>query len=148
MVISLAGLNLIKSFESCRQTAYQDAGGVWTVGYGHTGKDIGPGTFWTQQQCDTALAHDVEGTETVVTQLLGESVKNTSQEQFDALTCFAYNVGTEALKDSTLLRLYLAGDHYGAALQFPLWVHDGNQVLPGLVKRRIVEANLFLEGTR
>ena len=145
MIVSPAGLSLIKSFEGCRQSAYQDPGGIWTIGYGHTGSDVGPGVYWSQQQCDAALAHDLEGTETQVTEML--QGKQVSQQQFDALTCFAYNVGVNALRSSTLLRLLLAGDHYGAALQFPLWVHAGTQVLPGLVRRRIAEADLFLQGT-
>lgn len=144
MVISPAGVQLIKDFEGCRNLAYQDSVGVWSIGYGHT-QGVTKGMYWSQAQSDARLAQDLDVFETDVTDALGST--QTTQPQFDALVSFAYNLGVGALRSSTLFRLHLSGDHAGAACQFPLWVHAGTKVLLGLVKRRFAEATLYLEGT-
>lgn len=70
-----------------------------------------------------------------------------SQKQFDALVDFAYNAGAQSLRTSTLLRLLNAGDYAAAAEQFGRWVNGGGKRLPGLVRRREAEKQLFLAGT-
>lgn len=70
-----------------------------------------------------------------------------SQKQFDALVDFAYNAGAQSLRTSTLLRLLNAGDYVAAAEQFARWVNGGGKRLPGLVRRREAEKQLFLAGT-
>ena len=67
-----------------------------------------------------------------------------NQNQFDALVSFEYNVGYGALAGSTLLRLLNAGDYKGAGGQFGRWVYGGGKTLPGLVRRRKAELDLFL----
>ena len=67
----------------------------------------------------------------------------TTQGQFDALVSFAFNVGLANFKGSTLLKKHNAGDYAGAAAQFPLWNKAAGKVLPGLVKRRAAEAQIY-----
>lgn len=141
--INAAGLALIKSFEGCELHEYVDAVGVPTIGYGHTGPDVHPGETETQAQADATLQHDLAEFEQGVN---GCVSRNLTSNQFSALVSFAYNVGLGSLTDSTLLRKVNAGDFAGAADEFGKWVHgNGNQVLPGLVRRRAAERALFLQ---
>ena len=143
--VSQRGLDLIKSFEGCRLTSYQDPVGIWTIGYGHTGADVTPNMTIAQDLADAWLAQDLAATAKGVEDSLWRPI---SQLQFDALCSFAYNVGVGAFKQSTLLRFVDAGNFQAAADQFRLWVHAGSEVLPGLVRRRAAEAALFLEGSQ
>jgi GH24 family phage-related lysozyme (muramidase) len=157
MTTSKAGLDLIKSFESCakaigggRFEAYPDPapgnnGLPVTIGWGSTrdfnGKPIKLGTVWTQEQCDRKKAEDMAAFEGQVRAILGSTP--TTQGQFDALTSFAYNLGSAALRNSTLMRLHKAGDHEGAAKQFARWTKAGGRTMRGLVRRRAAEAKLY-----
>ncbi len=92
---------LVQRFEGCakkqadgRFIAYPDpgtGGDPWTIGWGTTGADVKPGVIWTQQQCDDRLAKDVASFAAKVSAVIGGSP--TSQNQFDAMVSFAYNVG-------------------------------------------------------
>ncbi len=138
---SSAGLQLIKSFEGLRLTAYQDMVGVWTIGYGHTGPDVRPGLMITQEQANALLAADLarfeQGVAKLVTLLL-------NQYQFDALVSFSYNLGLGNLQHSTLLRLLNAGEVTAAAEQFLCWDKAGGRQVAGLTRRRKAERELFL----
>jgi lysozyme len=68
-----------------------------------------------------------------------------TQNQFDALCDFVFNVGAGNFEESTLLRKLNDGDYGGAASEFDRWVHSGQTVLPGLVRRRAAEKALFLK---
>lgn len=122
----------------------------WTVGWGSTGTDIGPGTVWTREQCDARFAAHLEIFAEGVRKALGGAP--TTQGQFDALVSFAYNVGldddadniAEGLGDSTLLRKHKAGDHAGAAAEFAKWNKQKGRVLNGLTRRRRAERNMYL----
>ena len=148
---SPAATALIQRFEGCARAradgsfeAYPDPGtgaDPWTIGWGSTGPDIGAQTVWSKAQCDTRLVRDVGRFAAQIAALIGPAP--TTQNQFDALVCFAYNLGVGALKGSTLLRRHLAGDTAGAAGEFAKWVRAGGRVLPGLVKRRAAEAALY-----
>lgn len=137
--INQAGLALLERFEGCELTAYQDSVGVWTIGYGHTG-DVRPGEVITQAQADEMLRNDLCGFENGVNAMVA---RNLTSNQFSALVCFAYNVGLEALKESTLLSLVNTGDFTRAAAEFGKWVYAGGVILEGLVRRRAAEAALF-----
>ncbi|MCW2452336.1 UNVERIFIED_ORG: GH24 family phage-related lysozyme (muramidase) [Rahnella aquatilis] len=145
MEMSKNGLTLLKSFEGCELTAYQDPVGIWTVGYGWTqpvnGKPVGKGMIITQETADRLLQTGVIQYEKGVTRLLSVAV---NQAQFDALVDFAYNLGVKALEGSTLLKKLNAGDYAGAADEFPKWNKAGGKVLNGLVKRRAAERAFFL----
>ena len=136
------GVALIKRFEGCQLSAYPDpgtGGAPWTIGWGHAGRDVTPGTRWPQAQADEQFERDLERYATDVVKAIGKAA--TSQPQFDALVSFHYNTG--AIGRATLTRLHKAGDFAGAANEFGKWVRAGGRVLPGLVKRRAAEANLY-----
>jgi len=134
------GLALTKSFEGLRLTAYQDCGGVWTIGYGHTGPDVHAGLTITEADADAWLRTDVSEAVTCVNRAVNVPI---TQNQFDALVDFCFNCGRGSLLQSTLLRKVNIGDFAGAAAQFALWDHAGGEVVEGLVKRRTAEAELF-----
>jgi lysozyme len=143
---SQKGIDLIHSFESCELEAYPDPGSAdgnpWTIGWGSTGPDIGRGTVWTQRQADERFAADLEKFSAGVRKLVDGGAA-TSQNEFDALTSIAYNIGLAALSRSTLLRLHRAGDKEGAAGQFGVWVYNDGKKMNGLVRRRAAEAALY-----
>jgi lysozyme len=144
MQVSPAGVALTKSMEGCSLHAYPDpatGGAPWTIGYGATGPDIKPGMVWTQAQADARLNTDLARAGLVVNSLVHVYL---TQNQFDALVDFAYNVGATNFRNSTLLRLLNSGDAKGAADQLPRWNLADNKVMPGLVKRRAAERDLFL----
>ena len=139
MSLSQAGLNLIKSHEGLRTTAYQDPVGVWTIGYGHTGT-AKPGQKITEAQAEQLLRQDVGWAQDAVRKNVKVPL---TQGQFDALVSFTFNAGAGALGRSTLLKKLNAGDYAGAQAEFGKFVHAGGRVLPGLVRRRNEEAQMF-----
>jgi GH24 family phage-related lysozyme (muramidase) len=155
--IGPAGIALIKRFEGCARLrpdglieAYPDPGTgaePWTIGWGATGRDhfsgamIGPGTCWTQAQCDARLAEDVAHYAAEVAAAIRGAL--TTQSQFDALVSFHYNTG--AIARATLTKRHVAGDHAGAAREFARWNRAGGRVLQGLVNRRAAETELYLQ---
>ena len=137
-------MRLIKESEGCVLKAYPDpatGGAPWTLGWGHTGSDVTPGKVITQAEADRLLDEDVDIFERGVNRLVNVDL---TQGQFDALVCFAFNLGLGALQQSTLLKLLNAGDYEGAAKQFQRWDKAGGKVMAGLTKRRQAESELFL----
>lgn len=134
------GKKLIQAFEGCKLTAYIDGGGVLTVGWGHTGRDVTPGMAITQERADWLFDADIAVFEEAVNSLVKVSV---TQNQFDALVSFSYNCGRDALKDSTLLRLLNEGEYVRAAAQLCRWNKDNGIVVKGLVRRRAAERLIF-----
>ena len=139
MRTSEAGVNLIKSFEGCRTVAYQDAVGVWTIGYGHT-IDVKEGMTITQHQCDVMLEVDIETYENYVNEQVTVSL---TQNQFDALVSWVYNLGPTNLRNSTMLKVLNAGKYDEVPYQMKRWIHADGKILKGLVIRREAEAELF-----
>ena len=137
--INKAGLELVKSFEGCKLTAYLCPAKVWTVGYGSTGSHVSPGMVITKDQAEELLRSDLRRFEDYVAKECAPATDN----QFSALVSFCFNVGEGALKSSTLRRLHLEGNHDAAAGQFARWNKGGGKVLPGLVRRREAEAALY-----
>jgi len=135
-----AAVDLIKSFEGCVLHPYLDAVGVPTIGYGHTHGVKMTDPHITQAQADVLLAEDLHVFEQGVQDLVHVQL---TQGQFGALVSFAYNLGLGALEYSTLLRLVNEGEFAAAAQQFQRWAYAGGQVLPGLVRRRQAEKELF-----
>jgi lysozyme len=136
-----AGLSLVKQFEGCRLTAYQDIVGVWTIGYGET-KGVYPGMVITQDQADAMVKASYEQFQAQVQKLVKVPI---NQNQLGALTSFAYNLGIGALAGSTLLKLLNAGQPASVvAQQFLRWNMAGGKVVAGLTARRAAEAKLFL----
>lgn len=141
MKLSLNGQGFIKKWESCRLKAYLDGGGVWTIGWGHTGPEVRKGLVWTQQQADDTFTNDVAPREGYVNSLV--KVKLT-QNQFDALVSLVYNIGGTAFRNSTLLKLLNSGDYKSIPAQFWRWNMDNGIVIKGLTNRRKGESVVFL----
>ncbi|EKV01846.1 phage-related lysozyme (muraminidase) [Leptolyngbya sp. PCC 7375] len=135
-----SGVGLIKSFEGLRLKAYQDAVGVWTIGYGTT-RGVKPGQEITDAQAEALLKTDLDRFEKAVNQAVRVSIND---NQFAAIVSFTYNVGSGALRSSTLLKKLNRRDIYGAANEFPRWNRAGGRVLAGLTRRRNAERALFL----
>jgi lysozyme len=138
--ISDTGLALIKRWEGCRSAAYQCPAGIWTIGYGHT-KTAFPGMKISREQAEELFREDLKVFEAAVTKLVTVPL---SQNQFDALVSFTYNVGSSALAKSTLLALLNCKNYLGTAEQFLRWNRAGNVTLTGLVQRRKAEYELFM----
>ncbi|EMP5045161.1 lysozyme [Citrobacter freundii] len=145
MQTSEKGIALIKQFEGCKLTAYQDSVGVWTIGYGWTkpvdGKPIRAGMTINQETAERLLKTGLVSYESDVSRLVKVGL---TQGQFDALVSFTYNLGARSLSTSTLLRKLNAGDYAGAADEFLRWNKAGGKVLNGLTRRREAERALFL----
>lgn len=145
MQTSEKGIAVIKQFEGCKLTAYQDSVGVWTIGYGWTqpvdGKPIRAGMTIKQETAERLLKTGLVSYESDVSRLVKVGV---TQGQFDALVSFTYNLGSRSLSTSTLLRKLNAGDYAGAADEFLRWNKAGGKVLAGLTRRREAERALFL----
>lgn len=145
MQTSEKGIALIKQFEGCKLTAYQDSVGVWTIGYGWTkpvdGKPIRAGMTIKQEAAERLLKTGLVSYESDVFRLVKVGL---TQGQFDALMSFTYNLGARSLSTSTLLRKLNAGDYAGAADEFLRWNKAGGKVLNGLTRRREAERALFL----
>lgn len=140
MQLSPVGLALIEEFEGCRLTAYLDQRGVPTIGYGHTGADVVIGMTCSAAQAAAWLAHDVQ---TAVTGVIKGLDIIPTQNQFDALVCFAFNVGVTAEGKSTLLKQVNAGHMLLASDEFVKWDHVNGVPNIGLLRRRQAEQALF-----
>lgn len=141
--MSFNGIEMLKDFEGFKDKAYLDTGGVWTIGFGTThwlGKPVEAGQTITQQEAVLALQADLATAQTAVNQLVRVPI---TQNMFDSLTSFVYNLGVEAFRKSTMLKLLNGGDYRGAANQFTRWVFDNGKEVPGLVSRRLVEQSNF-----
>jgi len=139
MNTSTEGLALIKKFEGLELNAYRCAAGVWTIGYGHT-KDVERGDVWTEAQADDALKHELIEFEGYINDLVECSL---TQNQFDALVSWVYNLGPANLQASTLLKRLNASDYEDVPSQLKRWNKAGGKVLEGLIRRREAEALLF-----
>ena len=137
------GVQLICQFEGLKLERYRDAVGLRTIGYGHLilKEEMEKLIKITTGEAKNILRKDLKRTETGVKKLLTLSV---TQNQFDALVSFAFNLGLGNLKKSTLLKKVNAGDKEAAALQFKCWNKAGGRVLAGLTRRRDAEMRLFL----
>jgi GH24 family phage-related lysozyme (muramidase) len=143
----VSAAEIIANFEGLRLNAYQDSGGLWTIGYGTTinpvtGIPIKKGDTITKDTALTWLRMQTAATETQVKAKL--KVKQNAN-QISALTSLAYNIGIGAFSRSTLLRLINTGAKANdIAAQFLRWNKVNKQEVPGLTRRRQLEADLYL----
>ena len=144
MKISENGLKLIKKFEGCRLTAYQDAVGVWTIGYGTTNADkaitgtvISKGLRISQETADEWLRKSIDSK--YAPKVDKYSSYKWNQNEFDALVSFAYNIGS-------IDGLTAQGSRTRAEISHMILAYNkaGGKVLAGLTKRRQEERALFL----
>lgn len=143
MTISQKGIDLIKTFEGCKLFAYRDSVGIPTIGYGHI-KDVKMGMSITQKQAEEFLKSDIKPVES----LLNGMGINYTQNQFDALTSWIFNLGEGNFKKSTMYKNIMArANDIEITDQMVKWVNAGGRPLLGLKKRRVAEANMFLGKT-
>jgi len=144
MKTSEAGLRLIKEFEGFRSKAYVCPAGVLTIGYGHTSAAGEPavvrGMEITNGVAHEILRSDLERFERGVTRLVKVDLE---QNQFDVLVSFAFNCGLGNLKKSTLLKRVNAKRFEDVPAELMKWTKGGGKVLPGLVRRRRAEAEMW-----
>ena len=139
-VISAEGIALIKKFEGCELTSYQDSVGVWTIGFGHT-KDVKKGMTITRDEADRMLEDELAEYEGYINRMVKAELKG---HQFDALVAWVYNLGPTNLSTSTLLKELNSGNFNAVPNEIKRWNKAGGKVLGGLVRRREAEALLFM----
>lgn len=141
MKISENGKNLIKNFEGLKLNSYKCSSGVLTIGYGHTGSDVKENMIISKEEAEKLFDSDIVIHSNNVSKLV--RVKLT-QNQFDALVSFEYNIGYGNFSKSTLLKKLNLQDYKGASNEFDKWIYSKKKKLNGLVKRRNKEKELFL----
>ena len=139
MQLSNKGHDILKDFEGCRLEAYQDSVGVWTIGYGHT-KGVYEGMTITQDEAEQMLLEELVEYEGYIERYVEVPL---TQEQFDALTVWVYNLGPTNLSSSTLLKRLNDGRYDLVPDQIKRWDKAGGKQLAGLTKRRAAEARHF-----
>lgn len=142
--VSRTAIELIKRFEGYRRKAAQLPDGRWTIGHGHTltareGAEVSP------DDAEALLVYDLIGVQHAVNEAL---LAPLGRNQFDALVCFTFNIGTDAFRQSRVLKRINAGEMLQAAGEMAMWrkaEFEGEIiVVDALVRRRAAEAALFL----
>lgn len=141
MLISQVVTDLIKESEGCRLTAYRDPVGILTIGYGCTGSWVIPGMKITQEAADGILREEICKAATSVLRLTKVSLND---NQFAALIDFVYNLGGGRYQTSSIRSKLNRGEYHNAAEVLLKYVYAGGKILPGLVKRRRLEYELFM----
>lgn len=139
MKCNAAGIDLIKKWEGLRTNPYQDIGGVWTVGYGHTGYNAK--TPVTIQKANELLNADISIVESALNSELPECSINANQ--FSAIVSLMFNVGISRISPSALMHYVKKSQYDMAAKEFLHWNHVRGIVILGLSKRRQEEKELF-----
>jgi lysozyme len=139
-----AAIDLIKRFEGFRAKAAELPGGRWTIGYGHT-KSARPGAVISEADADALLIYDVAAVTAAINQWVFSPL---TQNQFDALTAFVFNIGLPNFRRSSVLRRLNEGSYLQAACAMEMWRtadFEGERiVIDALVRRRSAEMALFL----
>jgi lysozyme len=152
--VSDQGKRKIREWEGSRARVYRDAGGKLTIGVGHllTKSELASGKIWIQGQ---AVPYAAGLSDEQILDLLGQDLAGAeqgikdgvdvelSQNQFDALVSFCFNVGRMAFKNSTLLRLLNQEKYDEVPAQLRRWVRCNGKVIQGLVSRREQEIELW-----
>lgn len=133
------GQALIRQFEGLSLKPYRCPAGKWTIGYGHTGQRAMEGKPITADEAKAILAADLRGFERWVAQMCPVA----HQHEFDAMVSLAFNIGNSAFHRSSVRRWHNAGAHAEAARSFALWCKVKGQTVPGLVRRRAAETELY-----
>jgi lysozyme len=141
--MKMLNLKILQDFEGLRLEAYQDTGGVWTIGYGHTGPEVKQGMTISKEKALEYFINDIKWAEEAVNKnLAGYEL---TQNQFDALVSLTYNIGTNGFARSTTVKRIKEGDYIGAAEAITWWNKVNGNIVQGLVNRRKKEKALFLE---
>lgn len=142
MNISTKGKLFIKKFEKLELKAYQDQGGVWTIGWGTT-KGVYAGMVIDEVTAERWFQEELNEIVPKIRKLIQVPV---SQGQFDALVSFTYNCGLEAFRVSTLRRVLNNREYDKVPQQFLRWVFVKGKKSNGLVNRRTAESIMFIAG--
>jgi lysozyme len=143
--LDTVGLDFIKKYEGLRLESYLCPAKIWTVGYGQTfypgGKRVQQGDIITIEEANTMFVSVLKSFEQAVYNTTRDDI---TQNQFNAITSFAYNVGVQALRSSTLLKKINKNPNDPLIKdEFMKWVNGGGKILNGLVRRRKEEAELY-----
>lgn len=145
MALSKKGRDLLKDFEGYKTTAYLDQAGVATIGYGTTkyedGNPVKIGDKITKKKAEELLIKDISWAQNAINQLVKKPL---SQNQFDALVSFVFNIGETQFKSSSLLKKLNSNKAHKVEDEFLRWVYAGNKISQGLKNRRIKERALFI----
>lgn len=147
MKTSQLGIDLIKGFEGFKEKAYLCPAKVWTIGYGTTkypnGDRVKEGDSISKKEAEKLLANDLTWAENCVNKKVHVDI---NQNMFNALVSFVYNFGSSVFTESncTLLRKLNKEDYTGASNEFKRWNKADGKVLNGLIARRKLEGNLFI----
>ena len=145
--ISPHGLAKLKQWEGLKTKAYKDAGGVWTIGYGHTAMAGEPkpraGMVITPAEAESILLKDLTQYEAAVESLVKVELND---NQFAALVSFVYNIPLVSFKKSKLLKKLNAGNYDAVPTKLMKWTKAGGKKIQGLVNRRQAEGYLWMEG--
>ncbi len=139
MKASQQAYNLIREFEGLRLQAYQCPSGIWTIGYGHT-TNMAPNTVISQLQANLLLQEDIAQCE----RTLNRYNLALTQNMYDALISFIYNVGSGNFHRSALLSKIKANPYDSSISdEFLKWIHSKGKSLAGLQRRRMAEMKLY-----
>jgi len=141
--ISNKGLQLIKQFEGFSPVIYKDSADLPTIGYGHLVLPHELPSFKnviTKSQAEALLKADLLVAENAISRLIAAPL---TQNQFDALVSFTFNLGAGALQRSTLRAKINIQEHSAVLIEFLRWVYADGRIIPGLVRRRKAEAELY-----
>lgn len=133
--------SLIRNFEGLRLKAYKCSAGKYTIGYGHTNR-VKSWERITPEYAEELLKRDIESIEKELSAIISVDL---NQNQMDAIISFVFNVGVGNFRSSTLYRRIQAKRFDDVPNQMKRWIYCRNKILNGLVKRREVEAKLFME---
>ena len=142
-------IDKIKELEGCSLTPYQDIGGVWTIGYGHTGRngikplpdEIKNIESITQDQANDILLKDLSVFENTVTNAVSVPIND---NQYSSLVSFAFNVGGNAFRKSTLLKELNNENYDKIPSELLRWIYTNGKVVKGLKARRLIESAIWL----
>jgi lysozyme len=137
MNVSDDGIAQLEIREGSRNIAYRDTKGILTIGVGHTGPEVVEGLVWTNGQITTALRNDLDEVEQALNTYV---LTPLTQNQFDALASFIFNVGVNSFKRSTMLKYINLRNFDAATLEFDRW-----HIPPEITDRRNSERDQFKE---
>lgn len=140
MRTSMKGIDLIQHFEGFSDVVYVCPAGFKTIGFGHMLREGETYDKISRGLGESILMDDLHQFEEAVHRLVSVDL---TQNQFDALVSFTFNLGPGALAKSTLLKKLNQGDYAAAAREFNRWIYAAGKPLKGLVKRRQAETDLF-----
>ena len=140
MHISTEGIKLIKDFEGLRTKPYICIGGYKTIGYGHLLSNDDNREYISLEEAEELLYLDINKAEDSV---MRNIYIDLTQRQFDALVSFTFNLGSAALQRSTLRQKINRNEHDQVSKEFGRWVYANGSIRAGLVKRRLIEAEMY-----